>query len=76
MRGAPIGVGMQECLYGHSVTISTFNSVYSMPLPMVNKYTNTYRTKLSEDSTDMQSLESITFCYLKYKTILQGIRSF
>ena len=65
--GAPIEVGMEECPYGHPITISTFNSVYSMPLPMVNKYANTYKKKLNEDPTDMQSLESIAFCYLKLK---------
>ena len=74
--GAPIDVGMKECPYGHPITISTFNSVYSMPLPMVNKYANTYKKKLSEDPTDVQSLESIAFCYLKLKLYDKALEAF
>lgn len=64
---APIEVGMNVCQYGHPVTISTFNSVQSMPDPMIRKHRKAYENKLREDPTDVQSLESIAFCYLKLK---------
>lgn len=39
--GAPITINDTICKYcGGPVAISTFNSVNSMPLPMVNKYAN------------------------------------
>lgn len=74
--GAQVEVGMKECPYGHPVTISTFNSVYSIPLPVVNKYANTYKTKLNEEPTDMNSLKSIAFCYLKLKLYNKALESF
>lgn len=74
--GAPIEVGMKECPYGHPVTISTFNSVSSMPMPMVNKYVNSYKKKLSENPDDVQSTESVAFCYLKLKLYDKALESF
>lgn len=74
--GAPIEVGMKECPYGHPVTISTFNSVYSMPMPMVNKYAHTYNKKLTANPFDQQSLESVAFCYLKLKLYDKALEAF
>ena len=37
--GAPTSTGETTCKFCHRpVVISTFNSVYSMPMPEVNKY--------------------------------------
>ena len=48
--GAPTSTGETTCKYCHRpVIISTFNSVYSMPLPEVNKYAGAYRKALSEN---------------------------
>lgn len=74
--GAPIDVGMKECPYGHPVTISTFNSVQSMPDPMIRKYRKAYEDKLREDPTDVQSLESIAFCYFKLKLYDKALETF
>lgn len=42
--GAPTSTGETTCKYCHRpVIISTFNSVYSMPLPEVNKYAGAWR---------------------------------
>lgn len=65
--GFPIEVGMKECPAGHPVNISTFNSVYDMPMPLVNKYANTYRKKLADDPDDKELNYSIGICYLKLK---------
>lgn len=65
--GAPIQVGMKECPYGHPVNISTFNSVYSMPMPMVNKYVNSYKTDLNNVPDDKELNKSVGLCFLKLK---------
>lgn len=65
--GFPIEVGMKECPAGHPVNISTFNSVYDMPMPLVNKYANTYRKELADDPDDKELNYSIGICYLKLK---------
>ena len=38
--GFPISVGQKECPAGHPINITSFNSVNSMPSPMVNRYIN------------------------------------
>ncbi len=74
--GAPIEIGMQECPYGHPITISTFNSVYSMPMPMVNKYANSYKKSLVEDPSNNETLTSLAFCYLKLKLYDNALEGF
>lgn len=74
--GFPIEVGMKECPAGHPVNISTFNSVYNMPMPMVNKYANTYRKELSEDPDDKELNNSIGICYLKLKLYDKALPAF
>lgn len=41
--GFPISVGQKECPAGHPINITSFNSVNSMPSPMVNRYINFYK---------------------------------
>ncbi len=74
--GAPVAVGQKVCEYGHPVTISTFNSVYSMPMPEINKYANAYRKVLSQDPDNKDINTSIAFCYLKLKLFDKALPSF
>ena len=66
--GAPAGLGQTKCEYcGNAVVISTFNSVHSMPAPMLNQYAASYREALKNepDATDLN--RSVAVCYLKLK---------
>lgn len=66
--GAPTSTGETTCKYCHRpVIISTFNSVYSMPLPEVNKYAGAYRKALSENPDNTELNNSVAMCYLKLK---------
>ena len=66
--GAPTSTGETTCKYCHRpVIISTFNSVYSMPLPEVNKYAGAYRKALSENPDNPELNNSVAMCYLKLK---------
>lgn len=75
--GAPVAIGQKECEWCHEpVTISTFNSVYSMPLPKVNKYANTYKRVLKDDPNNIQLNQSIAICYLKLKFFDKALLAF
>lgn len=74
--GEPVEPGMKECPNYHPLNISSFNSVASMPLPMVNKYANTYKKRLAENPYDSLSNESIAFCYLKLKLYDKALEAF
>ena len=66
--GAPTSTGEKTCKYCYRpIVISTFNSVYSMPLPEVNKYANTYRSALGQNPDNTELNNSIAMCYLKLK---------
>ncbi len=66
--GAPTSTGETTCKYCHRpVIISTFNSVYDMPLPEVNKYAGAYRKALSENPDNTELNTSVAMCYLKLK---------
>lgn len=75
--GAPTSTGETTCKYCHRpVIISTFNSVYSMPLPEVNKYAGAYRKALSENPDSMELNNSVAMCYLKLKLYRQVERAY
>ena len=74
--GFPIEPGMKECPAGHPVSISTFNSVYDMPLPLVNKYANTYKKDLAEAPDDQELNHSLGICYLKLKIYDKAVAAF
>lgn len=74
--GFPIEVGAKECPAGHPITISTFNSVNDMPLPLVNRYTNSYRKDLSGNPDDRATNQAIGICYLKLKIYDKAIAAF
>lgn len=74
--GFPIEVGAKECPAGHPITISTFNSVNDMPLPMVNRYVNSYRKDLSNNPDDRSTNQAIGICYLKLKIYDKALAAF
>jgi len=64
--GNPVSTGDKECACcGRPVIISTFNSVYSMPIGDVNKYVNAYKGMLSANPDSEELNNSIAMCYLK-----------
>lgn len=66
--GAPLKISDTVCKYcGGPVSISTFNSVNNMSLPLVNKYANSYRKDLQNDPNNMSANKAIAYCYLKLK---------
>ena len=75
--GAAADIGATKCAYcKQPVLISTFNSVYSMPMPMVNQYAASYREALQTepDAKDLNS--AIAMCYLKLKLYDKAIEAF
>ena len=58
---------MKVCPAGHPLNITTFTSVYDMPMPLVNKYANTYQKDLAEDPANKELNYSVGICYLKLK---------
>jgi tetratricopeptide (TPR) repeat protein len=66
--GAQVDTGQSVCTYcKNPVVISTFNSVYAMPLPMVSKYASVYRNELASNPGNSELGYSVAFCYLKLK---------
>lgn len=75
--GARVSTGQKECDWCHKpIVISTFNSVYSMPLPEVNKYAGAYRKALSENPDNTELNKSIAMCYLKLKMYDKALAAF
>lgn len=66
--GAAVSTADRVCKYcKREVLISTFNSVYAMPMPEVNKCISSYREGLQEHPKDQRLNYSIAACYLKLK---------
>ena len=75
--GARVSTGQKECEWCHKpVVITTFNSVYSMPVPEVNKYAGAYRKALGENPNNDEINKSIAMCYLKLKLYDKALVSF
>lgn len=75
--GEPWTLNMKECPSCHRpVVISTFNSVYAMPTPEVNKYANTYKKVLADDPSNAEVQSSIAMCYLKLKLYDKALLAF
>jgi len=75
--GAAADIGQTKCRFcKQPVMISTFNSVFSMPMPMVNQYAATYREALQNepDATDLNN--SVAMCYLKLKLYDKALGAF
>lgn len=75
--GARVTTSQTVCEFCHKpITISTFNSVYSMPMPEVNKYAGAYRKTLADYPDDQQLNTSIAMCYLKLKLYDKALEAF
>ena len=74
---APENMGQTTCKYCDSVIlISTFNSVYSMPMPMVNQYAAANRQGLQSNPDNKDLNNSLAMCYLKLKMYDKALASF
>lgn len=75
--GARVSTGQAKCEWCHQpIIISTFNSVYSMALPEVNKYANAYRKALAENPENTDLNNSVAMCYLKLKLYDKALPAF
>jgi tetratricopeptide (TPR) repeat protein len=75
--GAAVDTGQKTCKFcKQPVVISTFNSVYEMPMPMINKYANAYRQALADSPDDKELNNSIAMCYLKLKLYDKALSAF
>lgn len=75
--GARVSTSQKECDWCHKpIVISTFNSVYSMSLPEVNKYAGVYRKALSENPNNTDLNKSVAMCYLKLKMYDKALAAF
>ena len=75
--GAAADIGKTKCSFcKQPVLISTFNSVYAMPMPMVNQYAAAYREALQNEPDAKDLNGSIAFCYLKLKLYDKALEAF
>ena len=75
--GAPVNMGMAACPYcGRPVVISTFRSVYEMPLHELNQYAGAYKRALSEDPENGELNRSAAMCYLKLRQYEKALSAF
>lgn len=75
--GARVSTGQKECDWCHKpIIISTFNSVYSMPMPEVNKFAGAYRKALAENPDNQDLNNSVAMCYLKLKLYDKALPAF
>ena len=75
--GAAADIGQTKCKFcKQPVLISTFNSVASMPMPMINQYAATYREALQSEPDAKDLNTSIAMCYLKLKLYDKALTAF
>ena len=75
--GAAADIGQTKCRFcKQPVLISTFNSVFSMPMPMINQYAATYREALQSEPDAKDLNNSIAMCYLKLKLYDKALAAF
>jgi len=75
--GATADIGQTKCRFcKQPVLISTFNSVYAMPMPIVNQYVSTYREALQNEPNAKDLNNSIAMCYLKLKLYDKALVAF
>lgn len=75
--GEPWTLDMKECPSCHRpVVITTFNSVYAMAAPEVNKYASTYRKILGAEGDTAPINSAIAMCYLKLKMYDKALAAF
>lgn len=75
--GDAVDTGQKTCKFcKQPIIISTFNSVYSMPMPLVNKYIGSYKQVLSDDPNNKELNNSIAMCYLKLRLFDKALWAF
>lgn len=75
--GARVSTGQNECEWCHNpIIVSTFNSVYAMPMPQVNKYAGAYKKALEENPNNTELNNSIAMCYLKLRLYDKALPAF
>jgi len=75
--GAAADIGQTKCSYcKQPVLISTFNSVYSMPMPMLNQYAATYREALQNEPDAKDLNNGLAMCFLKLKLYDKALEAF
>lgn len=75
--GSRVTTNQKECEWCHKpIIISTFNSVYNMPILEINKYAGTYKKALSENPDDKELNNSIAMCYLKLELYDKALQAF
>ena len=75
--GAAVDTSQKICKYcKQPITISTFNSVYDMPMPLLNKYANAYKQALSESPDNKELNNSIAMCYWRLKLYDKALSAF
>ena len=75
--GAPVDISAKKCDFCQGpVIISTFRSVYDMPLENINKYTAAYKKELVTTPDNPEVNISIAMCYLKLKLYSKALQSF
>jgi hypothetical protein len=75
--GAAADIGQTKCKYcKQPVLISTFTSVYSMPMPMVNQYAATYREALQSEPNAKDLNNTLAMCCLKLKLYDKALAAF
>ena len=75
--GAAADIGQTNCRFcKQPILISTFNSVYAMPMPMVNQYAATYREALQNEPDAKDLNNAVALCYLKLKLYDKALGAF
>jgi tetratricopeptide (TPR) repeat protein len=75
--GAAVSQGQKECASCcNPLAISTFNSVASMPMPLVNKYAVAAREALQKEPNAQDLNNTVAFCYLKLKLYDKALVAF
>ena len=75
--GAAADIGQTKCRFcKQPVLISTFNSVYAMPMPMVNQYAAAYREALQSEPDAKDLNNNLAMCYLKLKLYDKALEAF
>ena len=75
--GAPVTTGEKACPFcGRPVIISTFNSVYEMPMAELGRYAGAYREALSQNPEHTQLNRSAAMCYLKLRQYDKALAAF
>jgi len=75
--GEPADIGQTKCIYCKKpILISTFNSVYTMPTPMINQYAAAQREGLQNDPDNKDLNNSLAMCYLKLRLYDKALGAF